>query len=115
MSQSTKNAVKVGEFRRRFEHLYRKLSDYHACCSADEVREWKRVTQELLEEVSALKCGRASAEDVEAHKHAIDTVTERLAAADKRIEAYAMTAAAKGSLQSPARPHLRLMPGGKPH
>lgn len=38
MSQSNQSTVKVGEFRQRYEHLYRKLSDYHACCSADEVR-----------------------------------------------------------------------------
>lgn len=115
MSQTNENAVKVGEFRRRVEHLYRKLSDYHACCSADEVRDWKRVTQDLLEEVSALKCGRASIEDLEAHKHALEAVTERLAAADKRIEAYAMTAAAKAAFQTPARPLLRLIHGGKLH
>ncbi|AVX93350.1 hypothetical protein [Pseudomonas psychrophila] len=115
MSQTNKNAVKVGEFRRRVEHLYRKLSDYHACCSADEVRDWKRVAQDLLEEVSALQCGRASIEDLEAHKHAVEAVTERLAAADKRIEAYAMKSAAKAALQKPTLPALRLIQGGKLH
>jgi hypothetical protein len=115
MSQSNKNTVKVGEFRQRYEHLYRKLSDYHACCSADEVRTWKRVTQDLLDEVSALKCGRASPEDLDSHRHAIAAVTERLAAADQRIEAYAMKSAAKAALKEPTRPTLRLIQGGKLH
>lgn len=115
MSQSNQSTVKVGEFRQRYEHLYRKLSDYHACCSADEVRNWKRVTQALLEEVSALTCTRASTEDLRAHKHAIDAVTERLAAADQRIEGYAMKSAAKAALQQPTRPALRLIQGGKLH
>ncbi len=115
MSQSNQNTVKVGEFRQRYEHLYRKLSDYHACCSADEVRTWKRVTQALLDEVSSLKCGRASPEDLGAHRHAVAAVTERLAAADQRIEAYAMINAAKAALQQPTRPALRLIQGGKLH
>ncbi|WP_282366483.1 hypothetical protein [Pseudomonas sp. PS02290] len=115
MSQINNNAVKVGVFRRRVDHLYRKLSDYHACCSADEVRDWKRVTEDLLKEVSALKCSRASIEDLEAHKHALEAVTERLAAADKRIEAYELKSAVKAAAQTPGRPHLRLVLGGKHH
>lgn len=115
MSQSNQNAVKVGEFRQRYEHLYRKLSDYHACCTAEEVRNWKRVTQALLEEVSVLKCGRASPDDLHAHKHAVAAVTERLAAADQRIEALAMRDAAKAALKQPTRPALRLIQGGKLH
>lgn len=48
MAQPTKNTVPVAQFRNKYNHLYRKLNDYHACCSADEVRAWKHVTQNLL-------------------------------------------------------------------
>lgn len=113
MAQSNPDTVKIGEFRQRYENLYRKLSDYYACCSADEVRSWRRVAQLLLDEVKALKCGRASPEDLEAHRHVVAAVTECLAAAGQRIEVYAMKAAARAALQEPAKPALRLIQSAK--
>ncbi len=111
MSRPNNNTVKVGVFRQRYEHLYRRVQNCHACCYADEVRTWKRVTQALLDEVSALKCGRASPEDLEAHRRAVAVITERLAAADQRIEAYEMKKAPKAAVQEPTRPALRLIQG----
>ncbi|MGZ9738862.1 hypothetical protein [Pseudomonas azerbaijanorientalis] len=102
MAQPNPDTVRVGEFRRRYENLYRKLSDYYACCSADEVRNWRRVTRILLDEASALKCGQASREDLDAHRQVIAAVTECLAKAGLRIEGYAMKAVARAALQEPS-------------
>jgi hypothetical protein len=99
MAQPNPATVKVGEFRQRYENLYCKLGEYFGCCSADEVRDWRRVTQILLDEVSALKCARATPEDLDAHRHVIAAVTECLAKAGQRIELYAMRAVARAAFQ----------------
>jgi hypothetical protein len=115
MTQSEPTTVKVGEFRQRYKNLCDKLSDYYSCCCADDLRSWKRVTQILLDEVSALECGRASHKDLDLQRHVVAAVTECLAAAGQRIELYAMKAAARAALQEPIKPALRLIQSGKLH
>jgi hypothetical protein len=115
MTQSNPNTVKVGEFRQRFKNLYDKLIDYYYCCCADDLRSWKRVTQILLDEVSALECDRASPKDLDLQRYVVAAVTECLAAAGQRIEVYAMKAAARAALQEPTKPALRLIRSGKLH
>lgn len=85
---SSNKTIPVAEFRRSYERLLRKINDYHACCSANEVTSWKEVTDRVLTEVSNITCSRAKPEDLEAMARAIAQVRDYLDRADARIEAY---------------------------
>ncbi|MFN3050915.1 hypothetical protein ACNIZQ_31710, partial [Pseudomonas alloputida] len=62
---SSTKTVPVADYRRAFDRLFRKVNDYHACCSADEVTNWKEVAQRVLAEVSNISCSRAKPDDLE--------------------------------------------------
>lgn len=85
---SSNKTVPVAEYRRAYDRLHRKVNDYHACCSANEVSHWKEMTQRVLTEVSNISCSRAKPDDVENMAKARARVEGYLAAADERIEAY---------------------------
>ncbi len=85
---SSTKTVHVADYRRAFDRLFRKVNDYHACCSADEVTNWKEVAQRVLAEVSNISCSRAKPDDLENMAKAIGKIQGYLAAADARIEAY---------------------------
>lgn len=107
--------IPVAAYRRNVDRLLRKANDYHACCSASEVKDWKEVTQRVLDEILMQKCTRATACDRESHDSAVISVRKFLGAADQRIAGYEASASSKANNQPSARPALRLIQGGRMH
>lgn len=109
MKPNSTPSLKVADFRRKTDHLERKVNDYHACCSADEVQSWKESTLRVLEEVQSLTCSRATSSDLDWHAKAITKVKALLDSADTRIANYKMKSAAKSASVKTTPAPLRLL------
>jgi hypothetical protein len=122
MSNTELKTVKVAEFRNAYDNLYRQSNvHYHSCVGANEVRNWKVVAERVLAQTKLLQCSRANEYDKEQMANAIRSVTERLAAADARIEELdertrQLREKAQRAEQAPqAKPQLQLIQGGRLH
>ncbi|SDJ10043.1 hypothetical protein [Pseudomonas abietaniphila] len=115
MNTTTQKKMPVAEFRRECDRLLRKVGDFHACCSADELAHWKIMSLRVIEEVEKMTCARATALDLETRAQAIVSVRKYLDAADQRIDEYNARSAKKAEAPPRIRSALRLIQGGKLH
>jgi hypothetical protein len=87
LESAMRTIVRVNEFRRAIDHLYRLANqDFHGCIGPQEIANWKDSASRLLKEYQQYTCPRAKESDVASFDMSRAQLSARIETAASYIE-----------------------------